>query len=52
MAVPKEETPDLPTPFKLWESVGNERFLVMAGVLLFFIGVGLLFGVKPNRKEG
>jgi hypothetical protein len=51
-AVPKEEKPAPPEPFRLWQSVGNERVIIMPGVILFFTGVGLLFGVKPNRNEG
>jgi hypothetical protein len=50
-AVPEEEKPDPPGPPKLWQSVGNGWVFIVLGLLLFFIGVGLLFGVKPNRND-
>jgi hypothetical protein len=50
-AVPDLEKPgEPPEPFKLWQSVGNEWVLMVPGVFLFFVGVGLLFGVKPARN--
>jgi hypothetical protein len=50
-AVPEAEKPDPPEPPKLWQSVGNGWVLIVLGLLLFFVGVGLLFGVKPNRND-
>jgi hypothetical protein len=49
-AVSDEEKPDPPEPPKLSQSVSNGWVLTVPGVLLFFIGVGLLFGIKPTRK--
>jgi hypothetical protein len=50
-AVPEAEKPDPPEPPNLWQSVGNGWVPIVLGVFLFFIGVGLLFGIKPTRNE-
>jgi hypothetical protein len=50
-AVSDYEKPDPPEPHRLWQCVTNGWVLIVPGVILSFIGVGLLFGVRPTRNE-
>jgi hypothetical protein len=54
-AIQKEEKPGNgkkpPEPFKLWRSARKNLFLIVPGLFQLFIGMGLLWGVKPTRNK-